>query len=72
MIDRSQATGISSILRGLPPRPLSETGYHYSGADDSLGGLLSHDASYARDDIDMPDAGPTTAPPRPRTFLHDD
>ncbi len=32
-------------------------------------GLDAHETTYARDDIDMEDAGPSTAPPRPRTFL---
>lgn len=35
-------------------------------------GLDAHETTtYARDDIDMEDAGPSTAPPRPRTFLDD-
>jgi F-box and WD-40 domain protein CDC4 len=69
MAERSHA---ANILSSLPPRPLSETGYHYGSADDSMTGLISHETTYARDDIDMADAGPSTAPPRPRTFLNDD
>lgn len=58
-------------MHNLPPRPLSETGYRFTGADDDMTGLDQHETTYARDDIDMEDAGPSTAPPRPRTFLDD-
>jgi F-box and WD-40 domain protein CDC4 len=63
-----------SALRGLPPRPLSETGYHYGTPDESMTGLICHETSYAQDDIDMSDAGPSTAPPKAvgRTFFRDD
>lgn len=60
----------ANFLHNLPPRPLSEAGYHF--ADDTMSGLVSHETAYARDDIDMADAGPATAPPRQRTFLNDD
>jgi len=63
-----------NALSGLPPRPLSETGYHYGTSDESMTGLISHETSYAQDDIDMSDAGPPTAPPKAmgRKFFHDD
>jgi F-box and WD-40 domain protein CDC4 len=63
-----------NALSGLPPRPLSETGYHYAASDESMTGLISHETSYAQDDIDMSDAGPSTAPAKPigRTFFRDD
>jgi F-box and WD-40 domain protein CDC4 len=37
-------------------------------------GILAHEASYTQDDIDMADAGPSTAPPQATgpTFFHDD
>jgi F-box and WD-40 domain protein CDC4 len=61
------------IFGSLPPRPLSETGYHYSTADEPMTGLISHETSYSQDDMDMSDAGPSTAPPRVTgTFFHDD
>lgn len=69
MQERSHA---ANILHNLPPRPLSEAGYHFAATDDTMSGLVSHETTYARDDIDMADAGPATAPPRQRTFLHDD
>ncbi|OBT68250.1 F-box and WD-40 domain-containing protein CDC4 [Pseudogymnoascus sp. 23342-1-I1] len=59
------------FMHNLPPRPLSETGYRFTGADENMTGLDGHENTYARDDIDMEDAGPSTAPPRPRTFLDD-
>lgn len=62
-----------NALSGLPPRPLSETGYHYGISDESMTGLMSHEA-YSQDDIDMSDAGPATAPSRAigRTFFRND
>jgi hypothetical protein len=63
------------ILSTLPPRPLSETGYHpsYSTSDEPMTGLLSHEPSYSHDDIDMSDVGPPAAPPRrSTTFFHYD
>jgi F-box and WD-40 domain protein CDC4 len=37
-------------------------------------GLMSHEAAYTQVDIDMADAGPSTAPPHSTgpTFFHDD
>lgn len=61
-----------SLLNGLPPRPLSETGYHYGTSDEPMTGLISHDTSYSQDDIDMSDAGPSTAPPQAATFFDED
>ncbi|KFY95326.1 hypothetical protein V498_03408 [Pseudogymnoascus sp. VKM F-4517 (FW-2822)] len=61
----------TGFIHNLPPRPLSETGYRFAGGDDDMTGLDPHETTYARDDIDMEDAGPSTAPPRPRTFLDD-
>jgi F-box and WD-40 domain protein CDC4 len=39
-----------------------------------MSGLLSQDAAYGKDDVDMTDAGPSTAPPQATgpTFFHDD
>jgi F-box and WD-40 domain protein CDC4 len=63
MLDRSN----------LPPRPLSETGHYYS-SDEPMTGLLGDEKVYDVDDVEMDDAQPSTAPPRPTgvTFFHDD
>jgi len=69
----------SSLLSILPPRPLSEAGYHYTPTDHPMTGLLNHShyGIYSQDDIDMSDAGPSTAPSRPMgqsgpTWFQDD
>ena len=54
----------SNLLKNLPPRPLSEAGYHYSSVDQTMSDLIVDNAVYAQDDIDMSDAGPPTAPVR--------
>lgn len=62
----------TKIIHNLPPRPLSETGYHYSVADEAMADLMSHETTYAQDDIDMTDAGPSTVPARNKTTFYDD
>jgi len=62
-------------LLHAPPRPLSAAEYRSSATQDQhMTGILAHEASYTQDDIDMADAGPSTAPPQATgpTFFHDD
>ncbi|KAI9742554.1 MAG: hypothetical protein M1818_003694 [Claussenomyces sp. TS43310] len=63
----------SSLLNTLPPRPLSEAGYHYASSEEAMTGLITNEA-YSQDDIDMSDVGPSTAPSRGTgpTWFHDD
>jgi F-box and WD-40 domain protein CDC4 len=64
------------MLNAPPARPLSAVEYRTTAREDQpMSGLISHEAAYAQDDIDMADAGPSTAPPHatgPRSFLMDD
>lgn len=56
-------------------RPLSAAEYRtHSKEDQHMSGLSSQIATYPQDDIDMSDAGPSTAPPHATgpTFFHDD
>ena len=61
--------------RMLNVRPLSAVEYRTTREDQPMAGLLTHETTYYHDDIDMADAGPSTAPPHatgPRSFLDDD
>ena len=63
------------MLNSPPARPLSAVEYRSTAREDQpMTGLTSHEAAYAQDDIDMADAGPSTAPPHATgpTFFHDD
>jgi len=71
----SQNRSENSLFAKAPTRPLSAVEYRTAREDQPMTGLSSHEAAYAQDDIDMADAGPSTAPPHamgPRSFLDDD
>jgi F-box and WD-40 domain protein CDC4 len=56
-------------------RPLSAIEYRSAGtSDQTMSGLASHEASYDTVDVDMRDAGPSTAPPQATgpTFFHEE
>ncbi|TGO34759.1 hypothetical protein BHYA_0183g00110 [Botrytis hyacinthi] len=57
-----------------PARPLSAIEYRSGSQDQAMQGIVTHEASYQRDDIEMVDAGPSTAPPQATgpTFFHED
>ncbi|KAK6606081.1 F-box and wd repeat-containing protein [Botrytis cinerea] len=58
-----------------PARPLSAIEYRSGSQDQAMQGIMTHEASYQRDDIEMVDAGPSTAPPqatRPTFFNEED
>ncbi|TVY30718.1 F-box/WD repeat-containing protein [Lachnellula hyalina] len=63
-------------LLSTTPRPLSALEYRSNpnAQDQPMSGLLSQEAAYCKDDVDMTDAGPSTAPPQATgpTFFHDD
>jgi F-box and WD-40 domain protein CDC4 len=66
---------LAQRILGTPPRPLSAVEYRSTGTQDQpMTGLLSHEVAYIQDDIDMKDAGPSTAPPHATgpTFFNDD
>jgi F-box and WD-40 domain protein CDC4 len=65
---------LAQRMLNTPHRPLSAIEYRNNSPDQPMTGLLSSEATYAQDDIDMADAGPSTAPPRATgsTFFHDD
>lgn len=68
-----QPTAAQRLLQA-PPRPLSAAEYRTNNKDDQqMTGIISHEASYTQDDIDMAEA-PSTAPPHATgpTFFHDD
>jgi len=70
----------NSLFGNTPVRPLSAVDYRdigISDSDENMSGLTrsSRGGLYAQDDIEMGDAGPSTAPSRSgavRTFFHDD
>ncbi|TAQ83076.1 hypothetical protein B7494_g8601 [Chlorociboria aeruginascens] len=69
-------TTLAQRILNAPTRPLSAVEYR-SGThtqDQPMSGLSSHEATYAECDVDMADAGPSTAPPQATgpTFFHDD
>jgi F-box and WD-40 domain protein CDC4 len=56
-------------------RPLSAAEYRTNPKEDQqMTGISTHEVVYPQDDIDMSDAGPSTAPPHATgpTFFHDD
>ncbi|TGO22311.1 hypothetical protein BPAE_0173g00110 [Botrytis paeoniae] len=57
-----------------PARPLSAIEYRSGSQDQAMQGIMTHGASHQRDDIEMVDAGPSTAPPQATgpTFFHED
>lgn len=73
MYDR-EPTAAQRLLQ-IPPRRLSAVEYRSGGnQDQQMSELHPQDATYAHGDIDMADAGPSTAPPHATgpTFFHDD
>jgi F-box and WD-40 domain protein CDC4 len=64
------------MLNAPPARPLSAVEYRSSTQDQTMTGTgnMSQQSAYMQDDIDMADAGPSTAPPHATgpTFFHDD
>jgi hypothetical protein len=50
------------MLNTPPARPLSAAEYRTGTQDQAMTGLMSHEAAYTQVDIDMADAGPSTAP----------
>lgn len=68
-----EPTAAQRLLQ-LPPRPISAAGYRTNIKEDQqMTGIIANEA-YTQDDIDMADAGPSTAPPHSTgpTFFHDD
>lgn len=69
-------TSLAQRLLSSPPRPLSAIEYRTASPvqDQPMPGLLTQEAAYVKDDVDMTDAGPSTAPPQATgpTFFHDD
>lgn len=57
-----------------PARPLSAIEYRSNSQDQAMQGIITHEVSYPRDDIEMVDAVPSTAPPQATgpTFFHED
>jgi len=56
-------------------RPLSAAEYRTNSKEDHhMTGILSQEVLYPQDDLEMSDAGPSTAPPHATgpTFFHDD
>lgn len=55
-------------------RPLSAVEYRTGTPDQPMTGVQPNEATSSQDDIDMSDAGPSTAPPQTTgpTFFHDD
>lgn len=72
------AMSLAQRLHSSPPRPLSALEYRSaptpSTQDEPMSGLLSQEVAYPKDDVDMTDAGPSTAPPQATgpTFFHDE
>jgi F-box and WD-40 domain protein CDC4 len=58
------------VLEGNPDRPLSAMALDYRDREDSMSGSITGPA----EDVDMQDAGPSTAPLQGgnTTFFHDD
>ncbi|APA05246.1 hypothetical protein SS1G_09627 [Sclerotinia sclerotiorum 1980 UF-70] len=57
-----------------PARPLSAIEYRSGSQDQAMQGIITSEASYVRDDVEMADAGPSTVPPQATgpTFFHED
>ncbi|KAH6668905.1 F-box/WD repeat-containing protein-like protein [Halenospora varia] len=69
-----ERTHLSQRLLNAPARPLSAIEYRSAIQDQPMSGLVSQEAGYDANDVDMKDAGPSTAPPQATgpTFFHDD
>ncbi|KAF4624792.1 hypothetical protein G7Y89_g13374 [Cudoniella acicularis] len=68
-------THLGQRMLASPPRPLSAIEYRSTNTQDQqMSGVVSQNATYDTNDVDMKDAGPSTAPPQATgpTFFHDD
>ena len=69
-------TSLAQRLLSSPSRHLSAIEYRSNpnAQDQPMSGLLSQEVPYGKDDVDMTDAGPSTAPPQTTgpTFFHED